>query len=162
MLREFQGTLFRWLVGLGFFGVSFWMAKTGYLQTNLTLLLGSVPLFLCGVVAIWKTVFHLFTRPLFLLIDSIFFPGGKLSKPVKNLKLPTYYLNEQRYSEALDEYLKILKHYPDETEAYERAIWLYAEIFDNPGEARKWVRRARRRHLVLDERIVRIALGAVT
>ena len=97
------------------------------------------------------------TRPFMLLIDSVFFPGGKRSKPVLNLKLPAYYVKEQRYAEALDEYEKILKHYPDEVEAYEGAIWLYSEIFDEKGEAEKLIRKASRRRLVLDERIVRSA-----
>ena len=162
MLREIQVTVLRWIVGIGFFGVASWCANVGYHDARPGLLLAALLLFLCGVGAVWTTVFHFFTRPLLALVDSIFFPGGKLSRPVKNLKLPAYYLNEGRYAEALDEYLKVLRHYPDEVEAYEKAIWLYVEIFENPTEARKWMRRARRRRLVLDERIVRLAVGATS
>lgn len=155
MLGDIYRTVFRWLVGLGFFGLSLWAAKTGYLETRITLLALSIPLFICGIIAVWKPVFTFMTRPFMLLIDSIFFPGGKFAKPLLNLKLPAYYINEERYVEALDEYEKILKHYPDETEAYERAIWLHSEIFHDRAAAEKLIRKAKRRHLTLDQRIVK-------
>lgn len=156
MLREIRATLLRWIVGIAFFGLSGWAMMTGYENVRVSLMLSAIPLFVFGVIAIWKPLFALATRPLFLFVDSLFFPGGKLAKPTLNLKLPAFYINEGRYAEALDEYRKILKHYPDETEAYEKAIWLHLEIFEEPDEARKLLSRARRRNLVLDDRIRRM------
>jgi len=159
MWREIQGAIIRWLFGLGFLGASFWCVQHAY-RSEATIDFGSLLLalllFLLGVVAIWKTVFDLATRPFMMLIDSIFFPGGKLAKPTLNLKLPDYYVREGRYDDALREYRRILKHHPDEVEAYEQAIWLHATIFDEPEEARKLLRRAKRRHLALDDRAVRM------
>jgi tetratricopeptide (TPR) repeat protein len=154
MLREYQGTLIRWLFGIGLLGLSFRCVTEGYERLDLLSMLLGFFFFILGICALWKTIFHLATRPFTLFIDSIFFPGGELSKPVLNLKLPAYYTNEGRYEEALVEYQRILRHYPDEIEAYEKAIWLYLEVFDQPFEAKKLLRRARRRRLPLDERIV--------
>ena len=39
--------------------------------------------------------------------DSLFFPGGKLSKPPLDLKLPNYLIREGRFTEALEEYQRI-------------------------------------------------------
>ena len=153
MLREYPGTLIRWLFGIGFLGISFWCATTGYNHLDFVLLLIGVFFFFLGIVALWKTIFHMATRPLMLLVDSIFFPGGEFAKPILNLKLPAYYLNEGRFDEALLEYRKILKYYPDEVEAYEKAIWLYLTVFTKPHEAEKLLRRAKRRHLTLHQGI---------
>jgi tetratricopeptide (TPR) repeat protein len=80
-------------------------------------------------------------------VDLIFSPGGRLEKPVLNLKLPAHYLKEGRYGEALAEYRRILKHHPDETEAWEKAIWLESRIFGRTAAAAKLERAARRRGL---------------
>ena len=153
MLRDHQGTLIRWIFGVGFLGLSFRCATTGYNRPDFVLLLIGVLFLVIGIVFLWKTIFHVATRPLMLLVDSIFFPGGELPKPVLNLKLPAYYLNEGRFDEALIEYRKILKYYPDEVEAYEKTIWLYLTVFKEPREAEKLLRRAKRRHLALHQGI---------
>ena len=154
MSQEFTRVVFRWIFGISFLGLAFWAATVGYRIENYSLMFGSVPLFIVGIGIVWKQLFALAVQPLMLFIESIYLPGGKLSKPVLNLKLPAYYFNEGRYSEALEEYRKVLKYYPDEIEAYERLIWLHSEIFDEIGEARKLIRKAKRRHLVLDERVI--------
>lgn len=109
--------------------------------------------FLAAMVFLWGFIFGLLTKPLLKMVDLVFSPGGRLEKPVLNLKLPAHYLKEERYEEALDEYRRILKHYPQETEAWEKAIWLEAEIFGRPAEASKLVRAARRRGIELDQRV---------
>ncbi len=151
-------TVLRWIVG----GASLWSAW--YLATqgqeeaiDLPRVLLGAGAFLVGIVLLWPTLFHLATRPFLSLIDLVFAPGGRLGKPVLNLKLPMHYLNEERYDEASAEYLKILKHYPQEPEAYEKMIWIESQIRRRPKEAMKWLRQAKRRKVALDERIVRIA-----
>lgn len=123
---------------------------------ELTLMVSSIPAFVIGVLAIWAPLFTLLTRPLIAMVDSLFFPGGKLDKPVLNLKLPAYLINEGRYTEAIGEYRRILKYYPDEVEAYEKSIWLYEEIFHEPEKARHLFKQAERRKIVLDERFKRL------
>ncbi|HQZ26910.1 MAG TPA: hypothetical protein PK648_02080 [Verrucomicrobiales bacterium] len=153
MLREYQGTLIRWLFGVGFLGLSYRLATVGYLHTDFAEVLAGVLCFVIGICFLWETIFHIATRPLTKMVDSLFFPGGKLSRPVLNLKLPAYYINEGRYEEALSEYQKILKYYPDEPEPYEKAIWLYLDVFASPREARKLHRRAKRRKISIDDRV---------
>lgn len=155
MKTEVVSTLFRWALGVLFFSVAGWFLNNYARSGEVSWLLGFVPSFLLGAIMFWKTIFHILTRPLLMLIDSIFFPGGKLAKPTLNLKLPAYYINQERYREALEEYTKILKHYPDTAEAYEKSIWLYLEIFHEPENARKLFRRAKGRKVTLDERVVR-------
>ncbi|MDF2375916.1 MAG: tetratricopeptide repeat protein [Verrucomicrobiales bacterium] len=156
MRHKILRTILRLLLSGGCFGFSFRAATTGYEKTQLTLMLSSIPVFLIGVLIIWTPLFALLTRPFTAMVDSLFFPGGKLDKPVLNLKLPAYLINEGRYSEALEEYRQILKHYPEEVEAYEKSIWLYQDIFNEPEKARRILRQAERRHLVLDERFKRL------
>lgn len=154
MTDETKGTLMRWAIGWVCFGFAGWCIERGLRLDDWETILLSVPLFLVGVLCFWKTIFHVATRPLILMVDSLFFPGGELEKPVLNLKLPRYYIEQGRFDEALTEYRRILKYYPDETEAYEKAVWLYLEVFDEPTQARRLISRARRRRLVLDERVV--------
>jgi len=145
------------MVGWAFFGFAGWCIERGTRIDDFGLVLCSIPLFLLGAIAIWRTIFYVATRPFMLLVDSLFFPGGELAKPVLNLKLPRYYIEQDRFDEALIEYKRILKHYPDEVEAYEKAIWLYVTIFEEPAQARRLLARAKRRNLTLDEAVVRHA-----
>lgn len=143
--------ILRWLAGIGFWGLALFLAKSSYDRGDLSrLFLVAVPLFACGFAILWRPIFDLATRPLVWMIDAVFFPGGRLEKPMLNLKLPSYYLNQERYSEARAEYWKIIRHHPDETEAYEKLIWLALEIFEDPREAEKVLRKARKRNLALD------------
>jgi tetratricopeptide (TPR) repeat protein len=155
MLRDYFSSMIRWLFGVGLLGLAYDMATTGYEDERFARILAGAGLFVLGILFLWKTIFHLATRPLTRLVDSIFFPGGKLGKPLLNLKLPAYYINEGRYSEALAEYRKVLKHYPNEVEAYEKAIWLLHDVFRDKSAAENLIRRARKRKLTLDERVVR-------
>lgn len=156
MRQSLPSLLFRLTFAGGCFGFAFWAATYGYRNLHLTLMVSSVPVFVLGVLVIWSPLFKFLTKPLIAMVDSLFFPGGKLDKPTLNFKLPTYLVNEGRYTEALGEYEKILKHYPDEVEAYEKAIWLQEDIFEEHEKARRLVKRAQRRHLALDERFQRL------
>lgn len=147
--------VFRWGGAVGCFGISFYLAKEGYESQQFNIMFLGAPVFALGILIIWKPLFQLITRPLMMMVDSIFFPGGSLEKPPLNLKLPAYYIEHERYEEARTEYRRIIKHYPDEVEAYERLVWLEAEIFEDRREARNLLRKARRRHLTLSENLER-------
>lgn len=160
MSQELHREILRWCAGIAFFGLALYCAKTGYVEERYSLMVAGAPLFAIGLLIVWRPLFAIATRPLFLLIESIVFPGEKLSKPVLNLKLPAYYLEQERYTEARNEYWKIVRHHPDEVEAYEKLIWLALEVFDDRPEAERLLRKARRRHLVLEpgiDRRVRMA-----
>ena len=151
MLEDIQKTLFRWILGIALFGIAFWSAKKGYHELDPTFMFLAMICFAIGLAAVWESFFDTVTRPFIILIESILFPVTKFNKPTLNLKLPAYYVNEGRYDEALAEYRKVLKHYPDETEAYDGAIWLYVEIFEEPEEAQKLFDKAKSRNLVLHD-----------
>ena len=156
MRQSIPSILFRLIFASGCFGFAFWAATYGYRNLLLTLMVSAVPIFVLGVLAIWNPLFKLLTRPLIAMVDSLFFPGGKLGKPTLNLKLPAYFVNEGRYTEALEEYEKVIRYYPDEVEAYEKAIWLQRDIFNQPQKAARLIKKAERRHLALDERFRRL------
>ncbi len=163
MTRETVKTTLRWLLAIGLFLFA-WRKIVPLAELEAKADPGPILLaalsFLIGAALIWADVFRLATLPLTALIDSLIFPRTKLAKPVLNLKLPAHYLNEARYEEALAEYHKILKHYPDEREAYEKAIWLEASIFHRPAAAEKLLRRAARRRIELDERLTMLVRNA--
>lgn len=142
--------ILRWIFAIGCFGVSAWMAKTGYDSLDPGYLGLALLLFVVAFASIFTKLLAIAARPFTLLIDSIFFPGGPLSRPILNLKLPHYYLREGRYDEALEEYRKIIRFYPDEAEAYEGAIELLVRRFQDFSTAEKLYRKSRRRHLVLN------------
>jgi RnfABCDGE-type electron transport complex B subunit len=66
---------------------------------------------------------------------------------------------EGRYEEALAEYRKILRHYPDVAEAYEQAIWIEAVVNGSPQRAAKLLRRARRRRVEVGETFARLCVA---
>jgi len=159
MNRELRGSLARWLFGVGCFGVALYLVRFIFANEHYELLHLPPLVFLVGLAAVWKPLFRLATKPLIAFVDSVFLPGGKLEKPVLNLKLPAYYLREHRYEEALAEYRKILKHHPRTAEAYEQAIWLEAVPFASRKRAAKLLRQARRRDVAIDRSYVRLAEG---
>lgn len=122
-------------------------------------LLAGTLFFLAGMALLWQPLLRLALKPLFALADQIFSPSDRASKPSLNLKLPDHYLNEGRHEEALSEYLGAIKHHPDAVEAYEKAIWLQASVFEDLSGAEKLLQKARRRKLTLDpaiENLVRL------
>jgi hypothetical protein len=145
-------TVFRLLAGAGLLWLAWQFGTRDQDPLNLPRLLIAAAAFLASMSFLWAIIFRLATKPLMLLVDLVFSPGGHLAKPLLNLKLPAHYLKEGRHEEALAEYRRILKYHPDETEAWEKAIWLEAEIFGRTAEAARLVRSARRRGIPLDPR----------
>jgi hypothetical protein len=142
-------TAFRLLAGGGLLWLAWQFGTRGQDPVNLPRLLLAAAAFLASMAFLWTTIFRLATKPILVFIDLVFSPGGRLEKPVLNLKLPAHYLKAERYEEALAEYRKILKHHPGETEAWEKAIWLESEVFGRRKAAAKLRRAARRRRVPL-------------
>ena len=151
MFHEIQKTLMRWILGISLFGIAIWSAKKGCDKLDPTYLVIGFICLVIGLIAVWESLFAAATRPFMALIESIVFPVTKFNKPLLNLKLPAYYIDEGRYDEALIEYRKIIKYHPDETGAYEKAIWLHVEIFEEPEEAMKLFNRAKKRNIALSD-----------
>jgi tetratricopeptide (TPR) repeat protein len=141
--------LLRWLFAIGSVGLSIYLIRRGIAAGGLTAsfspILAAMILLVIGAILIAPELVAIVTKPLFALADSIFFPGGKLSKPVLSYTLPEFYTKEGRFDEALDEYRKILRYYPREGQAYLGAIELLVTEFDDKGAAKELYRRARQK-----------------
>jgi len=153
-----EGThpVFRWIFSIGFFGVAGSLLQRGYQQLDPTQLGFGLLFFFVGVAVIFTKLLELACRPLIMVIDAIFFPGGKLSKPVKNLKLPLYYEKENRWEEALAEYRKIIRYYPDEALAYEGAIRILMEELGDFPQAEALYAKSQRRNLPLSGQVAHL------
>ena len=150
---EKSHSIFRWLFAIGCFGIAFVSLKNGYQQMSPSILGFGLLLFFIGLGAIFSSLLAIACKPLFMLIDSIFFPGGKLNKPIKNIKLPAYYEKELRFDDALSEYEKVIRYYPSETLAYEGAIRVLINYFEDIDRATVIYTKSRRRKLVLSSEI---------
>lgn len=141
--------LLRWLFAIGSVGLSIWLIRHGIAAGGITgsffPILAAMILLVIGAILIAPELVAIFTKPLFALVDSIFFPGGKLSKPVLSYTLPEFYTKEKRYDDALDEYRKILRHYPRESRAYLGAIELLVTEFGDKEAAKELFKRARQK-----------------
>ncbi|MCB1230016.1 MAG: hypothetical protein KDN19_07115 [Verrucomicrobiae bacterium] len=158
----------RWLLGIGLLGMGI-----SYLAGELNSVIGldvneglppsspeSIPvhndiaignLFLgfgfiiAGAIVIAPDIVRLAASPLLALIDSIFLPGQRGGKPDLNLKLPQFYREQCRYDDAMAEYRKIIRYYPEQVEGWIGAMELLVKIFDEPEAARKLYEKGRRK-----------------
>ena len=141
----------RWLFAIGCIGLAIFLVKKGIEKASITgsffPILGAMVLILSATIVVIPELLHVFTRPLFALVDSIFFPGGKLSRPVLSYTLPEFYLKQRRFDDALDEFRKILRHYPNESKAYVGALEILLERYEEVEEeaARELYAQAKKR-----------------
>ena len=75
---------------------------------------------------------------------SVFFPNARFQKPPLSYLLVEFYCKHGRHEEAIVEYLKIIRHYPDEQRAYLDVIQLCKTIGATEMAA-KYERRFRKR-----------------
>ncbi|MEM7697635.1 MAG: hypothetical protein AAF236_04435 [Verrucomicrobiota bacterium] len=145
-----QRLFWRVILGVAFGSLAFWLFKKGWDEEKTGLLaLALLPAFISGGFFV-KPIGIILTAPLFAFVDSVVFPKTRSNKPTLNLKLPRHYCRQSRYLEALEEYEIILKHYPDEIEAYAGAIWIHREVLNDENAAAALAQRARKRHLILE------------
>lgn len=78
-------------------------------------------------------------------VDALYFPGGKLDRPTLSYKLAEFYRKEERFTEALEQYDTILKHYPREARAWIGAIELLIEDYGHRRRAKDYYQRGRRK-----------------
>lgn len=58
------------------------------------------------------------------MVDAVFFPGGRETRPPYSLKLARFYTAENRWEEAEAEYARMLGFYPDMAEAWQERLEL--------------------------------------
>jgi hypothetical protein len=67
---------------------------------------------------------------------SLFLPDEKFSRPPLSYILARKYAHDKRYQDAVQEYLQIIKHYPDEREPYEEIIRIANLVGDTKTAAK--------------------------
>ncbi|MCB1065356.1 MAG: hypothetical protein KDN20_20875 [Verrucomicrobiae bacterium] len=151
--------IIRWGFGIGFIGIGISMMADGMpsfpgmeeeqLPLHNGVQIGSIflgiTLIILAAVIVAPDLCRLAASPFTAMIDAIFLPGGRADKPDLNLRLPAFYLKEERFDDALAEYLKIIRYHPDEVEGWIGAIALWIDPFDEPEKARKLYEKAGRR-----------------
>jgi len=75
---------------------------------------------------------------------SIFFPNTRFQKPPLSYLLANLYYKEMRYEDALEEYQKIIRYYPNERTAYLELISI-CQLIGETKLARKYLHRFKRR-----------------
>lgn len=75
---------------------------------------------------------------------TLFFPEARFNKPTLSYTLADFYFEQGRHAEALAEYQKIIRHYPDERLAYLGLISL-CRLTGARRLAEKYERRFRKR-----------------
>jgi len=135
----------RQLGAIGFFGLSLWLFRKSVTHPEPETGLGYALLGMLGVIVgtalLTPEIYTIITRG----VDALYFPGGKLDKPLLSYKLPEFYRKEERLEEALEQYDIILEHYPREARAWIGAIELLIEDFGNRQQAESYYQRGRRK-----------------
>jgi len=135
----------RHLAVMGCFGISLWLFKKSAIdpepETGLGYgMLGMIGVIVCAALMA-PEIYTLITRA----VDALYFPGGKLDKPILSYKLPEFYRKEERFEESLEQYDIILEHYPREARAWIGAVELLIEDFGNREQAEDYYQRGRRK-----------------
>ncbi len=135
----------RHLGAIGGLGVSLWLFKKAATDPEPETGLGYGMLGMIGIMIsaalLTPEIYTVITR----VVDGLYFPGGKLDKPILSYKLPEFYRKEERLEESLEQYDIILEHYPREVRAWIGAIELLIEDFGNRRQAEDYYLRARRK-----------------
>ena len=106
---------------------------------------GFVGLILLSLLLAGKDFFLLIARPVIYFCESFVFPRFHDAKPVVNYKLPEYYVEENRFEEAMAEYQKIIQNHPLEAKAYIGAFELAVTELHDDELAKKIYLKARRK-----------------
>ncbi len=154
-VTEFRRTLIikgiRWILAI---------AALGYLRKLMPQLHAALPesddgavklLFLCfGVVVVFlllvgRDIFQVVSKPLSWALESFYFPRDRSAKPTVNYKLPEYYIEQERFEDAMNEYLKIIRYHPQEAKAYIGAFELAVTELHDDETAKQIYSKARRK-----------------
>ena len=132
----------RWIAIIGLFGIGGFFINKSLQGENpdayLSGVAGAILCIITGLFLLVPDVFAFIGR----LVNSFFFPGGKSGKPVLSYKLPDFYRRKQRYEEALEEYQRIIHHYPREARAWIGVIEVQMVDLCDVEAARQTYRRA--------------------
>ena len=148
MVKAFTSHILRWMAGCGLLGLAIWMVKRGdgaLGSGTMAVAIFSVCCLAMAGLFFFPDGRRLFMAPFLFMAERLYFPGGKLDKPVLSYDLPDYYRKQRRYVEALERYEIIVEHYPDEIRAWRGAIEVLGFDLGDPERAAKLLGKAQRR-----------------
>jgi hypothetical protein len=137
----------RWLIGLGLFGGGFVMLTAASDSSSVDkghsnavaqagVALVALGLVIAGSILIGRDLAEWISTPVWRFITGIVFPDEHLDRPPVNYRLARRYREERRDDEAIEQYLNIIHHHPQELPAYLECIEVMIEAGDLEGAER--------------------------
>ena len=123
--------ILRWLLGIGIAGwgiasLRSTLSSAASFDANtalqVALALGALAV---AAVLVASDFARLISRPLLLLIESLYMPANKASKPPLSFRLGRFYTANGRLSDAEKDYVRMLRFYPEEAEGWIELMTLY-------------------------------------
>ena len=142
MSKEIALTLVRWIIAVTLIAKGALMllhsagGRGGGFAGAAAYGLFAFALAITGVLLIARELTTWVTAPIWRFLTGIVFPDEKFDRPPVNYALPRSYRDHQRFDDAVEEYLKIIHHHPQELPAYLECIEVMVEAGDREG-ARK-------------------------
>ncbi|MGK0185656.1 MAG: tetratricopeptide (TPR) repeat protein [Verrucomicrobiales bacterium] len=145
--------ILRWLLGIGIatwavFSVRATIAGSSQFDANTALHFGLASLALVAAAAlIAPDLARILSRPLLVLIESLYMPTNQADKPPLTFRLGRYYAANGRLADAEKDYKRMLGFYPAETDGWIELMTLYWTWKPQPREreAQKAYHRADRK-----------------
>lgn len=129
----------RWLLAVALLYGAYWFANRALLYEGfsaLSYLLAFAVQLISSAILIAPELAHCLGGIIFKPLVSIFLPDEKFFRPPLSYILARKYAQDKRYQDAVQEYLKIIKHYPDEREPYEEIIRIATFVGDTQTAAK--------------------------
>lgn len=143
--------ILRWVLGIG---IAIWgisslrstLTAAAPFDANMALHIGMALLALVIAAALVASDFaRLISRPILILIENLYMPANRASKPPLSFRLGRYYAATGRLSDAEKDYKRMLRFYPEETQGWIELMTLYWTW--KPEDRKDDVRRACERGL---------------
>lgn len=96
----------------------------------------SFALIILGLLLIARDITQWITTPIWRFISGIIFPDEKFERPRVNYALPRGYRQRFRPEDAIEHYLDIIRHHPQELDAYLECMEVMIETGDREGVER--------------------------
>ncbi|MEO8205247.1 MAG: hypothetical protein ABI615_03645 [Chthoniobacterales bacterium] len=112
--------IIRWLLALGVLYLAGKMMFIGFKTDGLGVigLLYAVSGLIAAVIITSPETVRFLTTPITRFLGGLTFPESRNTKPILSYTLARHYEEQERYSESIEEYKKIIRYYPKEQKAY--------------------------------------------
>lgn len=142
----------RWILAIGCLGLSWWLIRGAYSPGSIVhsfwLSLFGLGLLILTILLLLPEALAVATAPFNALIDSFFFPGGKVRPPGLEhyYRLIDSFRKQERWDDLAEVCEQLLRDHPGELRPYQELSELYAD-WPEPDEQLAQLRRKAHRHL---------------